>query len=170
MLRKALDAGAGCIVFIDHDLSWRPEDLLRLIETPGRVVAGMYRYKKDEPEYMGAILDGEDGRPQYREDGCIKGFRVPAGFLKMTAEAVHLFMRAYPELTFGLAYNPSTDLFQHGAHEGVWYGEDMAFSRRWLAMGQDIWIQPDLELTHHSATQDYPGHFGRAIEQIFGKV
>ena len=169
MLRKALDAGAGCIVFIDHDLSWRPDDLLRLIETPGRVVSGMYRYKKDQEEYMGAILDGEDGKPQYREVGCIKGFRVPGGFLKITAEAVHLFMRAYPELIFGPAYNPSIDLFNHGAYDGVWYGEDMAFSRRWLAMGEDIWIQPDLELVHHTTEQSYRGHFGEAIEKLFGE-
>ena len=31
MLRKALDAQADVIVFIDHDLSWRPADLLKLI-------------------------------------------------------------------------------------------------------------------------------------------
>jgi len=40
MLRKALDAKADVIVFIDHDLSWRPADMLKLIETEGDVVAG----------------------------------------------------------------------------------------------------------------------------------
>ena len=48
MLRKALDAKADVIVFIDHDVSWKPQDLLTLIETKGDVVCGTYRFKKDD--------------------------------------------------------------------------------------------------------------------------
>ena len=40
LLRKAMDAKADVVVFIDHDLSWEPHDLLKLIETEGDVVAG----------------------------------------------------------------------------------------------------------------------------------
>src|SRR5688500_15044072 len=45
MLRKALDAKADAIIFIDHDLSWKPEDLVRLILTEGDVVCATYRYR-----------------------------------------------------------------------------------------------------------------------------
>ena len=37
MLRMALDAKADVVVFIDHDIAWRPADLLKLIETDGDV-------------------------------------------------------------------------------------------------------------------------------------
>lgn len=60
MLRKALDIKADIIVFLDHDLSWNPQDLLKLIETDGDVVAGLYRFKKPEEVYMG-VLDDKDG-------------------------------------------------------------------------------------------------------------
>jgi len=160
MLRKALDAKADVVVFIDHDLEWRPEDLLKLIETQGDVVAGLYRFKKEEEEYMGALTCAPDGSPILREsDGAIRGFRVPAGFLKVTKEAVDRFMGAYPELVILPRYSPTVDLFNHGAFEGVWYGEDMAFSRNWLACGGDIWIAPDLDLTHHSADAAFPGNY-----------
>lgn len=159
MLRKALDGKADVIVFLDHDLSWRPADLLTLVETEGDVVAGLYRFKKDEPEYMGAIATDQAGRPVLRPDGCMKATRIPAGFLKITKEAVDRFMTAYPELAFGPKFNPSIDLFNHGAHEGVWWGEDYAFSRRWIAAGGDIWVVPDLNLDHHSADKAYPGNF-----------
>jgi len=33
-------------------------------------------------------------------------------------------------------------------------------------MGEDIWIQPDLELTHHTATDSYAGHFGRDLSNM----
>lgn len=159
MLRKALDQKADVIVFLDYDLSWRSGDLLKLIETEGDCVAGLYRYKKPEVEYMGALECEPDGRPRLGNNGCMRGFRVPAGFLKITPQTVDKFMRGYPELIFGHRYNPSVDLFNHGAHEGVWYGEDMAFSRRWKALGEDIWIVPDLGLDHHTATDAYSGNY-----------
>jgi hypothetical protein len=158
MLRKALDAKADAVVFLDYDLSWRPEDLLKLIATEGEVVAGLYRFKKEPVEYMGVIKTNADGTPIVRKDGCIRADRVPAGFLKITKEAVDRFMGEYPELIFGPRYNPSIDLFNHGAHEGVWWGEDYAFSRRWTACGGEIWVVPDLGLTHHG-DEPFPGNF-----------
>lgn len=158
MLRKALDAKADVIVFIDHDVSWRPQDLIKLIEAEGDVIAGLYRFKQDgEVKYMG-VIDDIDGAVQVRKDGCIKATRVPAGFLKVTRNAINKFMQAYPHLVYGEACNPSVDLFNHGAYKGAWWGEDYAFSRNWIDCGGEIWIVPDVTLTHHGA-EDYPGNY-----------
>lgn len=163
MLRKALDAKADVIVFIDHDLSWRPADLLKLIETEGHVVAGLYRFKKPEVEYMGALFPGIDGKPVVRGDGALSAHSVPAGFLKITSRAVHVFIEAYPELTYGDKFAPHVDLFNHGAHKGVWYGEDYAFSRNWRDAGGEIWVVPDLDLTHHTHGEAFPGNYHRFL-------
>lgn len=165
MLRKALDAKADVIVFIDHDVSWDPQDLLTLIETPGDVVAGLYRFKKDEEHYMGVLQDDADFKPICRDDGCIKATRVPAGFLKVTKEAVGRFMDAYPHLCYGPKYNLSVDLFNHGAHKGAWWGEDYAFSRNWIDAGGDIWVIPNLNLTHNSPEQAFPGNYHTFLRQ-----
>ena len=162
MTRKALDAKADVIVYLDHDLSWRPEDLLKLIQTDGDVVAGLYRFKNQETsqvEYMGVIEHDEAFRPIVRQDGCIKGKYVPGGFLKVTKEAIGRFMASFPDLCYGPKYQLSVDLFNHGAHGGMWWGEDYAFSRRWGEIGGEIWIVPDLSLTHYSADKEYPGNF-----------
>jgi glycosyltransferase involved in cell wall biosynthesis len=157
MLRKAMDANADVVVFIDHDISWRPDDLVRLIQTEGDVVAGTYRFKHDEPEeYMG-VLEGE--YPIVRDDGCLKARMIPAGFLKITIGAVERFMRAYPELVYGDEARPSVDLFNHGAIEGIWFGEDYAFSKRWNERCGDIWLIPDLNLDHHSKDRVWRGNF-----------
>jgi glycosyltransferase involved in cell wall biosynthesis len=159
MLRKALDWQPDIIVFLDHDLSWKPGELLKLIQTDGPVIAGTYRFKTDKIEYMGTLRPGPDKRPIVRDDGCLRADWVPAGFLKVTAEAVNEFMRTYPELTYGPFFRRSVDLFNHGAHNGVWYGEDYAFSRRWNDAGGEIWVVPDLDLTHHGADgKTYPGN------------
>lgn len=161
MLRKALDAKATAIVFIDHDLSWDAGDLLKLLETDGDVVSGTYRFKGEPEEYMGAIFPGPDGCPIVREDGCIKAHSVPAGFLKVTRRGVNKFMQAFPELLYGERCSPAVDLFNHGTHEWTWYGEDYAFSRRWREKCGDIWLVPDLNLTHHAGNVAYQGNFHR---------
>ena len=155
MLRRALDVGADVIVFLDYDLSFRPHDLLKLIETEGNVVGGTYRFRQEEEKYMGEIAMRACGNdmetPDVRaSDGAVRAISLPAGFLKITKEGVDYFMRSYPHLCFGAAYAPGVDLFNHGVHKNVWYGEDYAFCRNWRDAGGDIWCVPDLSITHHT--------------------
>ena len=161
MTRRALDAGADVIVYLDYDLSWDPEDLVKLIETEGDVVSGTYRFKKAEEEYMGVLSPTLDGRPIVRADGAVKADWIPAGFLKITKGALAAMMKAHPELMYGDPTRPHFDLFNHGAHNWTWYGEDYAFSRRWGAMGGEIWLVPDLNITHWNGKEAFPGNFHR---------
>lgn len=163
MTRKALDAGADAIIYIDHDVSFRPQDMVKLIQAEGDVVAGTYRYKNDvaKEEYMGALLEGPEGLPVTRADGCMVAHSVPAGFLKVTRNGIRKIMAAHPELLMGRREAPAVDLFHHGAHDFVWYGEDMAFCRRWRAMGDTIWLVPDMDIDHHDGETAFPGNFHR---------
>jgi glycosyltransferase involved in cell wall biosynthesis len=149
MTRKALDAGADVMVYIDHDLSWEPQDLVTLLETEGDVVAGTYRMKYELEDYMGTVYTLPDGRPVVRpSDGAIHAKTVPAGFLKVTKQAIDVYMTNYPDLCYGPKYAMSVDLFNHGAHKGLWWGEDYAFARRWNEIGGQIWLVPNLNITH----------------------
>lgn len=163
MTRKALDAGADAMIYIDHDVSFRPQDVVALAQAEGEVVAGTYRYKNDvaKEEYMGALLEGPDGRPVTRDDGAMVAHSVPAGFLKVTRNGIRKIMRAHPELLMGRREAPAVDLFHHGAYDFVWYGEDMAFCRRWRDMGETIWLLPDLDLDHWAGDLCFPGNFHR---------
>jgi len=160
MLTKALERGADVIVFLDHDVSWRPEDMLKLLNTEGDVVAGTYRFKVDENEsYMGCIeTDEQTHQPMGRRDGCISATRVPAGFLKVTRRAVEAFREVYPDLA--ISDGIGVDLFNHGAICGTWFGEDYAFSKRWKEAGGMIWLVPDMNIDHHGNNGNvYPGNF-----------
>lgn len=151
MLKKGLRAEGDIFVFIDDDMGFEPEVLLKLIQTEGEVVGGTYRARDDSEEnYMGRVLQDESGKiTSMREDGCIECSCLPAGFLKVTKEAVDKFMKGYPELCYGPGYSQAVDLFNHGAHKGLWWGEDYAFCRRWRDIGGRIWLVPDLNLDHH---------------------
>lgn len=165
LARRALDAGADVVVYIDHDVSWGEHDLLRLLETEGDVVAGTYRFKKQTEEYMASVFHDDDFRPVIRADGCIRAECVPAGFLKITRAAIERIEAAHPELICNAAElygqkRPILDIFNHGVMHGVWYGEDYAFSHRWRALGGEIWLLPNLNITHHDTKGgDFPGNF-----------
>ena len=159
MLRKALDAKATHIFFIDHDVSWPVGAVLKLLETKGDVVGCTYRFKQDEEKYMGTIFGEGSLYPTVRADGCIKMFNLPAGFLRITRAVVNKLMIAYPDLVYGERCHQSLDLFNHGAYKGVWWGEDYAFCRRWCEINEEIWCIPDLDIAHHAVDKDYPGNF-----------
>ena len=166
MLRKALDVKPDAIVFIDHDVSWRPHDLLTLVRTEGDFVAGTYRFKREREEYMGAVLTDTEGLPMVREaDGALRAFSAPAGFLKITPRCVNVMVEHHPELCYGDRHTPCFDFFNHGAHKHIWYGEDYAACRRWIDAGEPLWMVPDLSITHHAVDADYPGNFHRFLRQ-----
>ena len=162
MLKQGLNAKGDIFVFLDDDLSWDAEDIVTLLKTPGDVVGGTYRCKEDEDNYMGRVLQDENGNPtSIREDGAIECSCLPAGFLKVTKEAVFRFMRGYPELCYGPPWDYAVDLFNHGAWEGLWWGEDYAFCRRWREIGGQVWMVPNLNINHHAWDSDkvYRGNF-----------
>jgi hypothetical protein len=171
MLRKALNAQATHVFFLDHDVSWKPGDLLKVLETEGDVVAGTYRFKKEEVEYMGGIAGDVLGRPVVREsDGALKALLIPAGFLRITRNCVNKFMERFPELCYGEFCNPSVDLFNHGAHNRRWFGEDYSFARRWTEdCGGEIWIVPDIDVAHtDGAGKAYHGNFHQYLLRCDG--
>jgi hypothetical protein len=161
MLHKALKADATAVIFIDDDVSWQPDALVRLLEVKEPVVAGTYRFKREPEDYMGAHITYEGGKPIAKmQDGqaLVEMFSIPAGFLRLTRDAVNTYMRAFPELVYGEPCSPFVDLFQHGAHEGVWWGEDYAYARRWREKCGQIWCLPDLQIDHHGDIC-YPGNY-----------
>lgn len=160
MMRKAIDARTDVVVFLDHDLSFSPESLIKLIESEGMLVAGTYRFKEEPEKYMGAIFSTPSGFPVVREsDGAISASCFPAGFMKITREGIARFMLAFPELQYIDEGTLNVDLFNHGVYKGVWYGEDYALCRNWLERIGDIWIIPDLNINHHTEEICYKGNF-----------
>jgi len=154
MLGQALKWGADVIVFIDDDVSWSPADLIKLLDAEGDVVGGNYRYKTEEEfRFMGKPFLGDKGHPLFRDsDDAVLMLALPAGFLKVTRAGIMRFLEAYPNLRMNTESegDVNVDLFNHGAWNGTWFGEDFAFCRNWLGLGGDILCVPDLDLVHNA--------------------
>lgn len=159
VLKKAYNEDPDYIVFLDYDVSWTPETMVKFLSIEGDVVSGTYRKKLYCPTYMGSLEQGPNGNPLVREDGCLKAHCVPAGFLKLSKQAVDIFAATYPELLFGPKMSPELDMFNHGVVDGIWFGEDYAFSKRWNEKCGDIWLVPDLDIDHNSKNEVFKGNF-----------
>ena len=85
---------------------------------------------------------------------------VPAGFLQVTYQAINAFIEAYPELCYGDRYAPHVDLFNHGARDWTWFGEDYSLCHRWKAIpGKEIWCVPNINLNHHHEGEVFKGNY-----------
>lgn len=170
-----LKSKCDTLVFVADDIEYKAEDLLKLIETPGDVVAGAYRLKSDEEEYPVRIHVGPHRVALTREDGCILASRVQTGFLRINRVVFERLIEGYPELGYwglknGEKTNIAHDFFPQGVRNHRWIGEDYAFCDLWTGLGEKIWLIPDIDLTHYEGEIGYPGNFHEYLKKRPGGI
>jgi len=162
-------------IFVADDLEYKPEDLLKLIETPGDVVAGVYRLKSDAEQYPVRIHVGPNRIALTRDDGCILASRVQTGFLRINRVVFEKIIEGYPDLSYyglknGEKINIAHDFFPQGVRNHRWIGEDYAFCDLWTGLGEKIWIIPDVDLTHYEGEIGYPGNYHEYLKKRPGGI
>jgi hypothetical protein len=140
------------VLLIDSDESWEPEGVYRLLMHEEEIVAGSYRMKNNWGEYVGS-LKREDGVPVGKKlpDGnyLLEADRVAAGFLRIKVDALRKWAAAYPELRSKEPDGEKVQFFSRMlAPNGEMMCQDMAFSKRWLDIGGQLWIDPMVKIGH----------------------
>lgn len=163
------------IIIIDSDESWKAEEFVELLLSPGSVVGGTYRMKNNWEKYVGVIKQ-QDGVPvgRLKKNGkpLIEASRVSAGFMKIRKEVLKKYHDAYPELrseeeTPGHKPDEPTGditIFFERMKEGkTIYCQDMAFCKRLEDIGVDMWIDPTLKIGHWGF-HEYAGDFDKYLK------
>jgi hypothetical protein len=144
------------LIFIDSDIGWEVEGLLRLVSHDVPIVAGLYRRKEETVSYTVQFSDPHAVK-RNRETGLIEAIRVGAGFLRLQRSAIERMIAGYP----GLRHSPPRAsgetkdryaLFDTSLENGEFHGEDYTFCDRWRAIGGKIWADPDIVLRHVGTT------------------
>lgn len=137
------------LVMVDHDVCWQNGGLARLIDSGRDVVAGLYPFRQDPISFPLHLLDGEKTLT-VEEGGVCKVKATPGGFLCVTRKAIEKLIAAHPELEFESSKtgHPAWALFDH-----VWEGktrlsEDLSFCARWRALGENVYIDPAIQMGH----------------------
>jgi hypothetical protein len=160
------------LIFIDSDVAWQAGALLKLVDAPVDLVAGIYPTRAEPIRYNVRYLD----KPELWADpvtGLLEVQCAPTGFMKISRNCIAKMIEAYPKTGFHHECKTKQfyPLFDYIYDEKLKYkwGEDYSFCIRWREIGGQVWVDPEIEMGH-IGLKCFQGHFGnwlksRIIEQ-----
>jgi hypothetical protein len=142
------------LLFIDADIGFSPDAVLRLIAHNRPIVGATYAKKALGPVQFAVSL-----LPVARqtESGLVEVNGLPGGFLMIQRAAAERMAGAYRDLAFqpkdgqegGEAWRDHLfNIFGAELSERTRWSEDIAFCRRWVAIGGKVWLDPHILLQH----------------------
>jgi hypothetical protein len=168
------DPEATHMLFVDADIGFEPEQVLRLINCGADVAAGVYPIKRlnwdkvrrvietNRPNVDSAALDYvlevDDPGKIIVNNGFTRVRYVGTGFLMIRRHVLEKMCAHYRSLQFfrehsadALAGNPRRfALFECliDGKSGIYLSEDFSFCKRWTDMGGEIWADLESRLDH----------------------
>jgi hypothetical protein len=143
-----MDSNASDLIMIDADIGWQAPDILKLLRHDVPVVAGVYQ-RKSETRLDFTVKFPPGNVQRDPQTLLMKAERVGTGFLRLRRDALKTMIAKYPELEYR---DPSGRilhcLFDTSLTNGRFSGEDFTFCDRWRGTGGDVWVDPDIRLSH----------------------
>ena len=174
------DPGATHLLFIDADIGFEPEQVLRLIQCGADMAAAVYPIKRIDWDKVRATIEAgranpaaaalkyvfevDDPKAVVSRGDFVKVRYAGTGFLMIRRQALERMCARYPQLQFkrdhsidaAVASNNRFALFESMiAEDGTYLSEDFAFCKRWTDMDGEIWADLKSELTHVGPTAFY---------------
>jgi len=186
LVAKFLDTETAThLLFVDADISFSVEQVVRMLQFDADVVAGMYPLKiidwdqdavaratSGEPlntaplRYVGVSCVGDEFEAR---DGFVAGTYAGTGFMMIRRAVFERMTAAFPETRYTAVHTrktPSSSPHQYALFDcmidpdtGHYLSEDYAFCRRWRKIGGRIWLDTRGELTH-IGTHEFEGKPG----------
>lgn len=169
LLAEFMRTEADAIFFVDSDLKWDAEDLIRLYRSGKDICCGVYP-KKTLPTAWPANLwrDGE-GMGSREESGMVRMQDAPNGFLLIRRHVVERMIEAYPETR--CQFGEEEDSWGHALFEmGIepdtrrYLSEDYWFCRKAQQLGFEVWADPAIRLGHRGPWT-FNGCYGEALAE-----
>lgn len=155
------EASAPKMVFVDADVGWTPGALIKLALNPHDIIAGVYRYKVDPESYPAGFLT----RPgeAFMNGSLFTAASVPMGFCCLSLDVLRRIRDATPGRAYEFmggkyhAYFESPFVPADEFRKASIIGEDVAFCFEARKLGERVWIDPDIELTHTDGLREFTG-------------
>src|ERR1700685_951095 len=167
------DPAATHLLFIDADIGFEPEQVLRLVQCGAEMCAAVYPVKRIDWDKVKKTFDSarpnpaaaslqyvfevEDRSAVVAKSGFVKVRYAGTGFLMIRRQALEKMCAQYPHLQYkrdhsidaATASGNRFALFECMiAEDGTYLSEDFAFCKRWTDMGGEIWADLDSRLGH----------------------
>jgi len=168
LVKDFLESNCTHLLFIDSDINFEPDDILRLLswsEDPKKgIVAGVPRTRSEHKTYI-ANLDYDDSHELTMNSmGLVRATHVATAFMMVRREVFETLVEAHKEWEY---YDTRTDrvlnaVFDFKVTEAGYMGEDFLFCDRAREHGYEVWIDPTIKLGH-MGVQEYVGDYGKDI-------
>jgi len=145
-------------LFIDSDMGWSANSVLRLLASDKPVIAGVGRKKVDKPNsdpnvWCCHFEPAAGHRLVQDEMGNVQLSRVGTGFMKISRSVFEAMMAAHPEWKRDgdpeMEPDVRANYYQFFKFDDVTeLGEDYYFCERWRELGGTVWIDPSINLSH----------------------
>lgn len=145
------------LFFLDDDMGWPPDAVLRVLNRPEPVIVGAYPKKQERTEFPIQMLLDEAG-DFIEKDGLYRVYLAPTGFMRIKREVIEKLAAQSGQFMDPDAEGNDVrcwDIFRMGymgsaddPARGMWWGEDYHFSARCYQAGIEIWCDPDILFTH----------------------
>jgi hypothetical protein len=186
------DPSASHLLFIDADIGFEPEQVLRLIQCGADMCAAVYPIKQIDWDRVKSTIEAarpnpaaaslkyvfevEDTNVVIAKAGFVKVRYAGTGFLMIRRAVLERMCAHYPQLKFKRDHSrDAATASEHRfalfecmiADDGTYLSEDFAFCKRWTDMGGEIWADLDSKLNHVGPMAfcgDLASQFSGAIE------
>jgi hypothetical protein len=167
------DPSATHLLFVDADIGFEAERVLRLIECGAEMCAAVYPIKRIDWEKVKStiktarpnpaaaalqyVFEVDDPNAVTEKGGFVKVRYAGTGFLMIRRGVLEKMCTRYPQLQYKRdhsidAVTESDNRFALFecmiAEDGTYLSEDFAFCKRWTDMGGEIWADLDSRLDH----------------------
>jgi GT2 family glycosyltransferase len=133
------------IIWIDSDIAWKPDDFLRLYESDLDVVSGAYLLESGEVTAYPQRWSAGFSHTQVREmSEPVKVYGVGFGFLAVRVGIFEQLSRPWFQSAFVTTQDENGQPYTFPM-----MGEDLSWCERVHDLGYDIWLDPQVKVTHH---------------------
>lgn len=166
------------LLFIDDDMQFSPESVLRLLGSDKPLIGGVGRMRCQKPNSDPAVwcwrpLRAADGDLIQDDMGAIEVRGFGAAFMLINRRVFADMIEAHPEWKRDGAHDWPADLRAHyfeffNQTERDEFGElseDYGFCHRWRSLGERVWVDPTIRLGHVGSF-----NFAGAVEDILTPV
>jgi hypothetical protein len=168
-----LDSDATHLFFLDADIEWQPEAIMRAVSADKDIVAGAYPKKALPIQYAlnFKFIDPVQKRIRY-ENGLVEVLDASTGFFCIKREVFERMMLEYPELHYKNDSNIDEKVAKYcyaffdthiDEEDRRYLSEDYRFCRLWQKLGGEIWLDPKTEL-NHVGTYTFEGNVKQIID------
>ncbi|HEX4408537.1 MAG TPA: hypothetical protein VH206_07185 [Xanthobacteraceae bacterium] len=171
------DPTATHLLFVDADIGFEPDQVVRLIECGADMCAAVYPIKRIDWDTVKAVIDAGRANPEaaslkyvfevddpiaiVEKAGFIRVRYAGTGFLLIRRAALEKMCAHHPQLQYRRDHSVDATISSDNryalfecmiAEDGTYLSEDFAFCKRWTTMGGEIWADVKSALRHVGPT------------------